>query len=201
METIGLTGGIGMGKTTAERLLRSRGFSLVDTDQIARDVVEPGQPALERIAAAFGPSLIEADGTLNRAELAKHVFGDERARRELEEILHPLIRERWRAAVEGFRATGVSLAWVVIPLLFETGAEKELDCTVCVACSAAIQQQRLMQRGWSATQIHQRIQAQWPAQKKMAAADFVVWNDASLDVMDSQFDKILESLSARAPQG
>ena len=93
--------------------------------------------------------------------------------------------------METWRAAGRSLAVVVIPLLFETKAEAELDATICVACSAATQHRRLVARGWPPEQIEQRLQAQWPSEKKMASADYLVWTEAGLDVHDAQIERIL----------
>lgn len=181
-----------MGKSTAERVLRSSGFLVIDTDQIARDVVEPGQPALQEISLAFGPEMISQDGTLDRARLAQTVFADDNARKRLEEILHPRIRQSWLGQVENAREAGRDLAFVVIPLLFETGSERELDRTVCVACAPATQQRRLRDRGWSDAQIRQRIQAQAPIQEKVSRSDFVVWNEAGLDVLEAQLERIMQ---------
>ena len=194
MRVLGLTGGIGMGKSASAQLLRSRGVPGVDTDELARQLVEPGQPALAEVLAAFGPQLAGPDDQLRRDELARRVFADPAARQRLEGILHPRIRALWRAQVESWRAEGRPLSVVVIPLLFETKAEAEVDATVCVACSAATQQQRLQARGWSPEQIEQRLQAQWPVEKKMAAADYVVWTEADLAVHAAQIDRILRRL-------
>jgi dephospho-CoA kinase len=194
MKVLGLTGGIGMGKSASAQLLRARGVPVVDTDDLARQVVEPGQPALAEIVAAFGPQIVGPDGRLRRAELARRVFADPAARRRLEAVLHPRIRVLWRAQVETWRAEGHPLAVVVIPLLFETKAEAELDATICVACSAATQQQRLRARGWPPEQIEQRLQAQWPVETKIARADYLVWTEADLDVHAAQIERILRRL-------
>jgi dephospho-CoA kinase len=191
MKVLGLTGGIGMGKSTAAQLLGSRGVAVVDTDDLARQVVEPGQPALAEVREAFGAGILAPDGQLRRDELARRVFADASARLRLESILHPRIRALWRAQMETWRAAGRSLAVVVIPLLFETKAEAELDATICVACSAATQHRRLVARGWPPEQIEQRLQAQWPIEKKMASADYLVWTEAGLDVHDAQIERIL----------
>jgi dephospho-CoA kinase len=164
---------------------------VVDTDDLARQVVAPGQPALAEVLAAFGPKMAGPDGQLRRAELARCVFADPAARRRLEAILHPPIRALWRAQVETWRAEGRPLAVVVIPLLFETKAETELDLTICVACSAPTQQQRLQARGWSPEQIEQRLQAQWPVETKAARADYLVWTEADLEVHAAQIERIL----------
>jgi len=191
MTLLGLTGGIGMGKSTSDKLLRDRGVAVVDTDLLARQIVEPGQPALAEVQHAFGRQIVGSDGRLRRDELARRVFADPAARNELEAILHPRIRQLWRAQVEAWRAESRPLAAVVIPLLFETKAETDFDATICVACSAPTQRERLLARGWSDEQIAQRLSAQWPPEKKMAKADYVIWTEAGLDVHATQLDRIL----------
>jgi len=195
MKVLGLTGGIGMGKSTSAQLLRARGIPVVDTDELARQVVEPGQATLAKVVAAFGPEIIGEDGRLRRHELARRVFSDADARQELEKLLHPPIRSLWRAQVETWRTEGHRLAVVVIPLLFETEAEKELDATICVACSKPTQMERLLPRQWSPEQIEQRIQAQLPAEEKMARSNYVVWTEAGLDVHEEQLERILRAKS------
>jgi len=192
MKTLALTGGVGMGKSTAERLLREGGVPVVDTDVLARQVVEPGQPALDEIRRVFGAEVIDTGGQLRRDELARRVFADPHAREQLEAITHPRIRELWRAQLAAWRAEGRPLAVAVIPLLFETGAEKEFDAVICVACSPHSQHQRLQSRGWNADQIRQRIGAQWPVEKKTTLADYVVWSEGTLDVLADQLDRILK---------
>ncbi|MBI5775432.1 MAG: dephospho-CoA kinase [Verrucomicrobia bacterium] len=196
MKSLGLTGGVGMGKSTAAELLRQRGHAVVDTDQIARDLVEPGQPALAEITAAFGRELLGADGCLRRDKLAEKVFADTAARRQLEAILHPRIREVWQAQLRAWEAEGRALGVVVIPLLFETQAQASFTATVCVACTAATQQQRLAARGWTAEQIRQRIKAQMPVEKKIAQSDFLLWTEGGLDVHAEQLDRILRQLES-----
>ena len=191
MKVYGLTGGVGMGKSTSEKLLRERGIAVMDTDAIARQIVEPGQPALAEIQALFGPDIVSPDGRLRRDELARRVFSDSAARSRLESILHPRIREIWRAQVREWRAQGLPRAVVVIPLLFETSAQDQFDSVICVACSAGSQRQRLKARGWDDEQIEQRIRAQWPVEKKMELAHYVVWTEAGLDVHAAQLARIL----------
>jgi len=195
VKVLGLTGGVGMGKSASAELLRSRGIPVVDTDDLARQVVEPGQPALAEVQAAFGSEIIGADGQLRRDELARRVFADPAARKRLEDILHPRIRALWRVQVEAWRQEGRSLAVVVIPLLFETSAEAELDATVCIACTTATQHQRLLARGWSPKELEQRVRAQWPVETKMARSDYVVWTEAGLDVHAAQLDRILPAFA------
>ncbi|MEQ2005547.1 MAG: dephospho-CoA kinase [Limisphaerales bacterium] len=187
----GLTGGIGMGKSTVAQLLQQRGVPVVDTDALARKVVEPGQPALAAIQEMFGAAVLAQDGSLRRDELARRVFGSDMARKQLEALLHPRIRELWLAQVEEWRAAGVKLGVVVIPLLFETNAAKSFDKVVCVACSATSQQQRLAARGWTAEQIQQRLGAQWSIEKKMAQSDYVIWTEGGPEVTLTQVERLL----------
>ncbi|MFM1767813.1 MAG: hypothetical protein RJA22_342 [Verrucomicrobiota bacterium] len=188
----GLTGGIGMGKSTAARLLAEAGVPVIDTDAVARQVVEPGQPALAEIVRAFGPGMLDAGGALRREALARVVFADEARRRELEAITHPRIRERWLAQAAAWRAEGRPCAVVVIPLLYETDAAAQFDRVVCVACSARSQWQRLEARGWARDQIEGRLAAQWPAQKKMDLAHYVVWTEPGVEVHAAQLRRILQ---------
>lgn len=191
MKVFGLTGGIGMGKTQAARFFREHGAPVVDTDELARRLVEPGQPALVEIQERFGKNVVAPGGQLRREALAQIVFTDPAARQQLETILHPRIREGWLAQVESWRKENHALAVVVIPLLFETKAESHFDQTVCVACSAAHQRHRLLERGWTIDQIQQRVAAQWPIDQKIARADFVIWTDGLLEVHAQQIGRIL----------
>ncbi len=183
-----------MGKSTAAQFLRRRGMPVVDTDELAHQLVEPGQPALMEIQTVFGKHIVAPDGQLRRDELAQVVFTDPAARKKLEAILHPRIRERWLAQIETWRGENSPLAVVVIPLLFETQAESSFDKIICVACSATAQRERLLARGWTPEQIRQRLAAQWPVEQKIARADFVIWTDGSLDVLAQQIDRIVAGL-------
>jgi len=191
MKTFGLTGGVGMGKSTAAGFLHARGAQVVDTDELARQLVQPGEAALAEIQNVFGKKMISADGRLRRDELAGIVFADSAARKKLEEILHPRIRERWLKQMENWRRENHPLAVVVIPLLFETQAGSQFDKIICVACSAANRQKRLLERGWTPEQIRQRIAAQMPVDEKIARSDFVVWTDGDLESHSAQLDLIL----------
>ena len=194
MKVCGLTGGVGMGKSTAAQFLRARGARVVDTDELARQLVQPGQPALAEIQAEFGKAIIASNGRLRREELAEIIFADAAARKKLETILHPRIRERWLAQIETWRRENRALAVVVIPLLFETRAESHFNKIICVACSAPTQRQRLLSRGWTPQQIQQRLAAQWPVEQKIARADFIVWADGAPDVQAQQLERIFVKL-------
>lgn len=183
-----------MGKSACADLLRTHGIPVVDTDDLARQVVEPGQPALAEIQRAFGPGILEADGRLRREELGHRVFADSASRKQLEDILHPRIRQLWRGRVQQWRSEHAPMGAVVIPLLFETRSEAEFDATLCVASSAATQCQRLLARGWSADEIEQRNNAQLPIEQKITRADYVIWTEGGLDLHAEQLRKILERL-------
>ncbi len=180
-----------MGKSTVAQLLERRGVPVVDTDVLARKVVEPGQPALAAIQEMFGAEVIGPDGALRREELARRVFSSEVSRKQLEAILHPRIRALWQAQAEQWRAEGVRFGVVVIPLLFETNVAKHFDKVICVACSSLSQQQRLVARGWSAEEIQQRNAAQWPTEKKQTLADYLIWTEGSPEVTVAQVDRLL----------
>lgn len=194
MILLGVTGGIGMGKSTSGSILERLGVPVVDTDGVAREVVAPGSEALEEIRQAFGGEMLQEDGSLNRARLAERAFAEADARARLEKILHPRIRHRWLARAAGWRAEGRSLGVVVIPLLFETEADRELDAVVCVACSTRSQWTRLRARGWSEEHIRKRLAAQWAIDAKIDRAQFLVWTEPPVGIHEAQLRRILASL-------
>ena len=191
MKVLGLTGGIGMGKSACAQLLQWRGALVVDTDDLARQVVAPGQPALAELQRTFGAEIVAPEGELKRDVVARLVFADAGARKQLEAILHPRIHELWRAQLQTWRAEGRPLAVVVIPLLFETQVESEFDAILCVACSAATQRERLLARGWPLEQIEQRNAAQLPVEAKMLRSNYVIWTEAGMDVHAQQVYRVV----------
>jgi dephospho-CoA kinase len=194
MKLYGLTGGVGMGKSTAASFFLKFGARLIDTDEIARQLVQPGQPALREIQNQFGDNIVAANGELRRDELARIIFPDELARKKLEGILHPRIREVWLGQIEKWRNENCRVAIVVIPLLFETQAETSFEKIICAACSPIVQQERLHGRGWNLEQIRQRIAAQMPVEQKIARADSVLWTEGSLAVHEQQAARIFEKM-------
>jgi len=167
----------------------------VDTDILARALVEPGQPALTAIVDAFGPDLLDDAGHLRRAEMARLVFSDPEARRRLEGILHPRIRDLWRRRVDDWRVEGRLAAVVVIPLLFETQAGGDFDAVLCTACTRSSQGERFTARGWTPQEAEARLRAQWPLDQKIARADVVVWTEGDLVVTRQQVDRIARQLN------
>jgi dephospho-CoA kinase len=194
MKLIGLTGGVGMGKSTAAGFLLAHNARVVDTDELARDFVQPGQPALAEIHKVFSGEVFFPDGTLNRPLLAQKVFADGHLRKQLEQILHPSIRERWAAMVEAWRGEKVALAVVIIPLLFETQAEAAFHKIICVACSPSSQRERLLARGWPEDQICQRIAAQMPVEQKLARSHHAVWTEGCPEVARRQISLLVPKL-------
>lgn len=186
---IGITGGVGMGKSTAAKLLREQGVPVVDSDDLARAVVALGEPALAEIAGQFGSDFLNAQGEMDRAKMAAHIFSNTTEREKLESIIHPRVRERWRSEIKKWRAAGQG-GVVVIPLLFEVGAAENFDITLCVACSQATQLERLHERGWSNDHIGQRIAAQLSIEVKMERADHVLWNEGNLETLRAQLARL-----------
>ena len=183
-----------MGKSTVAEYLSNRGEFVIDTDLVARQLVEPGSSALHEIVQAFGTHVIGQDGRLDRTALAEVVFNSDQRREALEAILHPRIREAWKDWAAKRSLEGARRAVVVIPLLFETGAEKELDLTICVACSEKSQRERLRARGWHDPEIDRRKAAQRPIREKMDRADRVIWSEAAVEVTQMQVARVFDSL-------
>ena len=138
---------------------------MIDTDEVAHAVVAPGTPGLQEVAEAFGNQVLTPSGELDRARLAAIVFQDPAERQRLEAILHPLIRTAWQTQLAQWEAEGKTAAVVVIPLLFETAAEKEFDFVIGTGCSARSQVKRLQARGWSMEELTRRLAAQWLPEK------------------------------------
>ncbi|CAL8971917.1 Dephospho-CoA kinase [Propionicimonas sp. T2.31MG-18] len=177
--TIGLTGGIGSGKSTVAELLRARGALVIDADRLAREVVEPGTPGLAAVVARFGEGVLGADGSLDRAALGRTVFADGDARRDLEAIVHPAVRSR--AAELSALAGPDDVVVHMIPLLVETGQQDAFDLVVVVDVDPDTQLARIRDRdGLDESQARARVQAQASRAERLAAADVVVDNTGSL---------------------
>ncbi len=183
-----------MGKSTASAILARLGVAVVDTDEIAREMVAPGQPALGEIRSAFGDGVFRSDGTLDRSRMAEVVFGNPEARKQLEGILHPRIRAAWAQRVGAWRSGGIGCGVVVIPLLFETGAESQFDAVVCVACSAETQRRRLRERGWTDEHLERRLSAQMSVDSKMVKSRFVIWTETTVEIHEAQWRVVLRTL-------
>ena len=185
MLKIGLTGGIGSGKTRVSELFAELGVPIIDTDLISRDLTARGGAALPAIRETWGEAVMQADGELDRVALRRKVFGDEAARRRLEDILHPLIRQ---AVIEALATIAAPYVLVVVPLLVETGQYQELlDRVLVVDCPEALQVERTMARsGLSAEEVSAILAAQVDRATRLAAADDVIVNDAGIDTLREQ---------------
>jgi dephospho-CoA kinase len=181
MRVIGLTGGIATGKTTVARLLEKLGADIIDADQIAREVVEPGSPVLEKICLLFGHEALLPDGLLNRQFVRNKIFSDPEKRRQLENILHPAIKEHALQQLEKVRNSGVDVAVYVAPLLIEAGATDRVDEIWVVTVRPEVQLQRLMTRdNCSKEEAERVIAAQMPLAEKERFGVVVIDNSASL---------------------
>jgi dephospho-CoA kinase len=199
LRVIGLTGGIATGKTTFAATLRARGVPVVDADVLARAVVEPGQPALAQLVKAFGQDVLGPDGSLDRKRLGARIFADPAARRKLEAITHPAIREAMIAETLRLDAAGHDLAFYDAPLLFEVGLDQGMDSVVVVYAPRAAQLERLAARdGTSPADAQARLAAQWPIDEKAARADFVVDNTGGTGDLGAKADRLLADLRGGA---
>ncbi len=184
MLRIGLTGGIGSGKSTVSALLAARGAVIVDSDRIAREVVERGSPGLAQVVEAFGDGVLAPDGSLDRAALAAVVFSDPEARRRLDGIVHPLVRAR--AAELAAAAPPDAVVVHDVPLLVETGQASSYDLVLVVEADPATRVSRLVQRGLTAGDARARIAAQASDEERRAVADVVLDNSGTQEELAQQ---------------
>ena len=201
MLRVGLTGGIGSGKSTVSERLAALGAVILDADKAARAVVEPGTPGFAQIAEAFGPSVLAPDGSLDRAKLAEIVFADESALAKLNAITHPLIRDHIQAAeAAAIQAGGDDLILVHdVALLAEWGRAKEFDLVIVVDVPTETQVERLTkQRGLPEGQARARIAAQATRDQRRAIADIIIDNSGPRSALDRRVTEVWSDLKARA---
>jgi dephospho-CoA kinase len=194
---VGLTGGIGSGKSTVARMLAARGAVVLDSDVLAREAVEPGTSGFDAVVARFGDGVVGSDGSLDRHALASIVFADDVARADLEAIVHPAVQ---RAIAEAVAAHAHTDDVVVVdsPLLIETGAHEGFSVVVVVTASADARVARLVERGMAEADVRARMSAQMPLEEKAAVADLVVDNDGSEAELEERVDRLWSDLRARA---
>jgi len=193
---IGLTGGIGSGKSTVADLFKRKGIDIVDADLIAREVVEPGEPALASIATHFGPQILDDRGRLRRAELRERVFAEPDERQWLEHLLHPLIHARIRERLLACRSVYCLL---VSPLLLETAQRALVDRVLVVDASRETQMQRTMERDGSAREtIEAIIATQVSREARRSAADDIIDNEMALSALSDRVDELHEAYLALA---
>lgn len=198
MLRIGLTGGIGSGKSTVADLLASEGFLIVDADQVARDIVEPGQPALAELAEAFGQDILKPDGTLDRAGLAAKAFVSEEQTALLNAITHPRIAEESARRFNEAEAQGVKVAVYDMPLLVEKGLDRKMDLVVVVDVDVEERVRRLVEkRGLTEDDVRRRIASQVPDDVRLKAADIVVDNNGTLEDLHAEASKLIAEILGR----
>jgi dephospho-CoA kinase len=200
---VGLTGGIGAGKSEVSKRLAAHGAVILDADKAAREVVEPGTPGLARLVEAFGPSVLRADGSLDRPKLGEIVFGDPAALARLNEITHPLVRENIEATEAAALAAGGEDLVLVhdIPLLAEGGRDRSrgFDEVIVVDVPAEVQVSRLVaNRGMAEEQAAARMAAQATREQRLAIATIVIDNSGTLNDLDEQVTQVWAQLLSRA---
>lgn len=197
MRVYGLTGGIASGKSTVTSMFRERGIPVIDADQLAREVVEPGQPALAEIEKRF-PGSIGSDGRLDRAKLGALVFQDAEARAALSKITHPRIQALAIERTSALAETGAPVAIYDAALLIENKIHEALDGVILVSLAEDVQLKRLMARnGYSETEARQRIASQMPLEQKRPFATWVIDNGGSLEQTRAQVEKVISEWKAR----
>jgi dephospho-CoA kinase len=199
MVKVAVTGGIGTGKSVVLAELAACGAPVVDADSLVHEALRAGSSAADAIRARFGDSVIARGGDVDRVRLGAIVFQDDHARRDLEALLHPEVYRRIETWMRAREAEGVPVAVVEIPLLFETGHERDFDCVIVTACGSEEQVRRTMSRsGMSEPEARRRIAAQWPLAEKVQRADFVIETDGTLEATRLQARAVWEALSRRA---
>jgi dephospho-CoA kinase len=198
MKRVALTGGIATGKSVVRGEFERLGVPTVDADELAREVVAPGTPALAAIIARFGAEVLDEQRGLNRRKLGTIVFADVGARRDLERIVHPAVRAAIDSWLNSADRQNHKIAVAVIPLLYETGREQDFDVVVTTACTAEEQLRRVMTRdSLSEQHARQRIAAQLSTEEKVRRADYAIWTDGSYEDTRRQVVEILEQLARR----
>lgn len=195
---IGLTGSIATGKSTVSRMLKEKGYKIVDADEISRQVVEPGSTVLEEIASVFGSDLILPTGELDRDKLGALIFNDPLEREKLNKIIHPAIRQEMVRQKEFWLEKGSQTVIMDIPLLFESKLQSYVEKIIVVSVAPSIQRERLMARNnLSLEEADARITSQLPVSEKEKGADAVINNDGTLEETERQLDAILSKWNAK----
>jgi dephospho-CoA kinase len=192
---VGLTGGIGAGKSTVADLFSKRGAVVIRSDELARQVIEPQTPGFKQVTSRFGNEIVNDEGSIDRAKLAQVVFNDDVALKDLENIVHPLVRERTNQLMS--EQTSETIIVNEIPLLLEKKMESLFDFLVIVISSEKNRLERLSQKGVSEDQAKARMAKQVNDQDRKAAADFLIVNDGNLDQLEADVQKIWQTLQER----
>ena len=196
MKKVGLTGGIGSGKSTVARMLSAAGFPVVDADQIAREIMEPGSPVLERVAEEFGADILDGEGVLDRSKLARRAFASKEATERLNAITHPAIRAESEGRFAAAEKAGEAAVIYDMPLLVDLGLHSGMDLTVVVDVDVEERVRRLVEkRGLDEADARARMGQQIDDATRLAAADVVIDNNGSLDALEPQVAALVERIN------
>lgn len=189
MLSIALTGGIGSGKSAVGEILGELGAIVIDSDQLARDVIERGTSGFDEVLARFGDGIL-VEGEISRSKLAELIFSDESARKDLEAIIHPKVRELSKLVIQRSPENGIVIN--EIPLLFETNGQDRFDLVITVEAEEEIRTKRLLDRGLKSYQIEKRISAQASRTQRESIADFVIENNGDLEALEKKVRQLWE---------
>ncbi|MES2308810.1 MAG: dephospho-CoA kinase [Verrucomicrobiota bacterium] len=193
---IGITGGIACGKSAVKGILLSWGWTVLDADEIAHELMEPDRENWKNIVDVFGKEILNRDQTINRGVLGERVFGNPDLREKLNQITHPRIHEVWRSEQKRFQEQSNSKTFaVVIPLLFEKELESSFEKVIGVGCSEKTERLRLASRGLTPSQVELRIKSQMPLSEKIKKSDVVIWNEGTLQSLEAQLRYWSRSIS------
>ena len=197
MRLVGLTGGIASGKSTVAAILRHLGASIINADELAREVVQPKEHAWKEIIATFGPDILQKDETLDRKKLRKIVFENPEARKTLETIIHPRVRALAEKRISELAAAGSSVIVYEVPLLFENQIHLWLRPVILIACDSETQKRRLVERDHlTDTEAQQHLDAQMSLAEKRKLADYVIENNGTLEQLEQQVHAVLQKIQA-----
>jgi len=197
MRRVALTGGIATGKSHVRARFEQLGVPTIDADTLARDVVAAGTPGFEAVVARFGPGILDESGAIDRRKLASIVFSDPGARRDLERIIHPSVRAAIDSWFESLGDIASRFAVADIPLLYETGRERDFETVVVTACDPRTQISRIVQRdSITDADARARVAAQLPIDEKVRRADYVITTDGSYEETNRQVREVFEALSS-----
>lgn len=197
MLSVALTGNAGAGKSTVARWFKAWGATVIDADELVRELQAPGSPVLARIVERFGPECLLADGSLDRARLRRLILEDPAARRALDAIVHPAVEARHRALLAEAQARGDAVVVSDIPLLFEAARPEAFDVVILVDAPEPVRRQRLLERGLSAEEVDRLMAAQWPSERKRPRSHIVLDNSGTLEDLQRAARVAWEALQQR----
>jgi len=199
MIKIGITGGIGCGKSVVANLLRERGFPIIDADKIAKEIIKTNVTVKNRIIDEFGPDVYAKNGTLDRYRMAEIIFSQPDARKKLNAIVHPFVIDFQNQQLQQYEQKGVAIAGVEAALIFEAHAERHFDVIIVVSAPSSMVIERIHERDdLSISEITNRIQSQMPVAEKIKRADYVVSNDGTIDDLKEKVRQLIDWLSKKA---